>query len=1370
MPVYQYQGVHYDLPDGLSNDDALGKIKAHLGQASEKEDPSFLKQAQDIGSGLMNTPSLRQFQAPASIASGMAGQMAGGWAGLTGGGADAVRKTQEALTYQPRDEGAQAITENLGKAFNVPIDIAGEAAGDIGRSLGNEALGETLGSAGMETALNFMPLHKAVGMRPKPGEIPPAPRIEPAPAPQRPIGEQMELPLQNSAQQAAEMRGATQGQPDLFGPQNIPRADIGPEIGPRPVPEPIDTMSQHRLFDMSEDARLRNPTEAVTGDWRVDENGIPIKADLSMEAANLENPLQRNLWGDELPRKHEQEAPVPLTEAIDAMPNLPWESPRSVGIDMLSNGPIRRGPYSSQRGAVDLFRNNASGESSASLEAQGRLRQESALDRGRFVIRANGETMPLVGVDGVDYVPKQGEVVVQKNVGKDTYTVLDNNGVKNTQAAVNRAMPRLRSQSGSAPWINDLADAVIKAMGGKVDSGTMKTLPPSEAGKTLMPEQVQRKIELRNKTNASATLKRIAPEYSDITSPEEAIASAQGGKDINSNIVRDQTISGINGQVMLKRNNPVLNYTRYELQTARNKQTKFSKDYVTGKDGVATNYSKMSVPERVQAVETLREAAVAGVELDAAKVAKMNISEKQKSYILSVREGMDAMWDMAADALQMSGRDAFTKRAGYLPNMFTGSYKSLVGTMVDGVFKTSEVVQADTRAGHRAAVKAALVATPGSKAIELPRVGLKQMGRGNNSLFNGFNDIINTIAQHDPRFAELQMNAQMKINEANHKLMNFDVHELKKKGVKGAVGDVRGMSREQNASELGKALINYLEQGAEYYTSQEALNNVGKVLTSPDVDMPNAKKVAADHIKHVTGQDLNPIGAALNWTIDGMFKAAGVSPKIPLGVARELKTWAGIHMMGLWNPTFTALQLTQVLTGAMPEMMKVGGKLGMTGEVTKSATTAPMMLGVLKATRPLGIDVPKMVPQHLVEAYDWAHDHGIMDFSELEIAHSAAKNKGVKMAEKIGALPISIGESMTRPPVFMVFADIFHKFGLDNDTAFRAAQHATNISMGDYHPAERPKIYAGLGLVGEFGGALTTYKHNMLTNLWNRGNDVLMKDQTGSRYVTPAIAALATASLFQGVTGMPGFDEADAIYQWATGMMGNKQGITETALHDAPEWSKYGYLSASTGLDFQSRASMSRILPELKGGSLSPQLSVLADVFGKAWTAGKFQDQQSFNDLAKAIAPAGLKGAVEDAMFTDKQGYVSNAAGELMNDQPRTEKERLIRKMFAIRPLRETVESKDVFIDAKSIKEKEDAQKEISRRFRQAFAANDQKGMDRLAQVYYDKEGDPQTLLSDSALQDQIMRSNQSQRERMTGKLEATMKSINRYRDMNDGR
>jgi len=39
MPVYQYEGQHYDLPDGLSNEQAIAKIQTHLGSTTTLQQP-----------------------------------------------------------------------------------------------------------------------------------------------------------------------------------------------------------------------------------------------------------------------------------------------------------------------------------------------------------------------------------------------------------------------------------------------------------------------------------------------------------------------------------------------------------------------------------------------------------------------------------------------------------------------------------------------------------------------------------------------------------------------------------------------------------------------------------------------------------------------------------------------------------------------------------------------------------------------------------------------------------------------------------------------------------------------------------------------------------------------------------------------------------------------------------------------------------------------------------------------------------------------------------------------------------------------------------------------------------------------------------
>lgn len=78
--------------------------------------------------------------------------------------------------------------------------------------------------------------------------------------------------------------------------------------------------------------------------------------------------------------------------------------------------------------------NNASGESSASVEAINRVKQEKKAGRERFMIGADDTVTPLTGVDAVDARAKRGQVIVQRGVGADEYTILDRGGLSAAQA------------------------------------------------------------------------------------------------------------------------------------------------------------------------------------------------------------------------------------------------------------------------------------------------------------------------------------------------------------------------------------------------------------------------------------------------------------------------------------------------------------------------------------------------------------------------------------------------------------------------------------------------------------------------------------------------------------------------------------------------------------------------------------------------------------------------------------------------------------------------------------------------------------------------------------------------------------------------
>lgn len=104
-----------------------------------------------------------------------------------------------------------------------------------------------------------------------------------------------------------------------------------------------------------------------------------------------------------------------------------------------------------QRGGInledlmDVFRNNASGESPASLEAIGRLREEAALGRERLLVDRDGTVRPLIGVDAVDQAARPGQVILQRGVGKDEWTVMSS-GEGVTQGGQARALEAVRKR------------------------------------------------------------------------------------------------------------------------------------------------------------------------------------------------------------------------------------------------------------------------------------------------------------------------------------------------------------------------------------------------------------------------------------------------------------------------------------------------------------------------------------------------------------------------------------------------------------------------------------------------------------------------------------------------------------------------------------------------------------------------------------------------------------------------------------------------------------------------------------------------------------------------------------------------------------
>jgi hypothetical protein len=248
-------------------------------------------------------------------------------------------------------------------------------------------------------------------------------------------------PVQSGAQVAGGVlarRALTGNTPQAIA--NVPRGGLGEELAPieqgppqpppgltastptAPAPAAAQPPGQLSLADLLSTGVEQRPAEGLSvGPMGAPPaSGVPFKRNASHESGLLS--LADDLIG-------------PAGQAVPAKKNSDLPAVMSQGVP---EGIITR---TAPRPSLN---NNASGESSASLEAINRNAQESAAGQGRFIIDPDGNVTPLTGVDAVDAKAPKGSVIVQKGIGSKPFTVIDRGGLPESHAngLVSRAFNR----------------------------------------------------------------------------------------------------------------------------------------------------------------------------------------------------------------------------------------------------------------------------------------------------------------------------------------------------------------------------------------------------------------------------------------------------------------------------------------------------------------------------------------------------------------------------------------------------------------------------------------------------------------------------------------------------------------------------------------------------------------------------------------------------------------------------------------------------------------------------------------------------------------------------------------------------------------
>jgi hypothetical protein len=350
--------------------------------------------------------------------------------------------------------------------------------------------------------------------------------------------------------------------------------------------------------------------------------------------------------------------------------------------------------------------------------------------------------------------------------------------------------------------------------------------------------------------------------------------------------------------------------------------------------------------------------------------------------------------------------------------------------------------------------------------------------------------------------------------------------------------------------------------------------------------------------------------------------------------------------------------------------------------------------------------------------------------------------------------------------VFLGYVELLVSHGVDKNTAFAIAEKGTETSMINYHPNERPMLYSKLGVLGQFAGGLTTYKHGSINALAH-----LTQEAKNPRKAIPIASAALVMLILAGITGTPGYQELDQLYsKISEHIKGEPSTIRQDFLKNIPEWVKSGAISSATNLNMQAKWSAADMVPDSLFKAASPHLEAAGQIVNKIVTYLSDPSETNKANLLMAASPSSLKGFTEEKFKKDSQGRVLDYQGLPKFTDPRSEENWNKRKYFGVGLLDETVKGEELYKQrqAQVFKEKKIAEK--SKQVKQAYIDKDfMRGAKLMAE--YEKLAGPE---AQQALMQELMDktlpvdTNLGQKERYQG-TPKNLQGVKKYENYNKG-
>lgn len=974
-----------------------------------------------------------------------------------------------------------------------------------------------------------------------------------------------------------------------------------------------------------------NDPMARMPEMRIDENGIPIRADLSMEVRNLENPLQRNLWGDELPGRT-GDGGLPLTRAIDKME----PAARSQAIRDQFMGPSR-----SQRGAFnpEVFKEGF--EKLKKLPNGITLRATS--DGAELKIAAVdklGRTVGWTSMSPENWAnPKPTDNLVSNYTGSNQRGMAAEMYRFASELGNDIQPSKVRTEAGKAMWdsferkglaqngmigrqrggidYKAVTDAVVEAFS---RIGTKDKFDLPMTGKDAMDRMPALKGAVKDIIPEPPTLEQSKAKILSEKDTPSILANVQSGgintsQKFRNTLIQDTTRWNLYGQKVADRT------IRNEIMPMEREFRNLPKQQL---EGVSEVLRREMFAEKRYTPEQLRSA---------------GLSDKAIQAYNAIREQFDKALNKLNEGRAAFGKDPVTAKEAYMASRWAGDWHV---PLYDKSGKLVWYIREGSEANAKKAVEW-LKKNELGKELDFDRAQVQHRKsafdpNSPRDVASAYKEFISLLDENDPRTQALKDAMEQSMKDDAYDFMNTKKHFLQKGNTRGFIGDKPWQSTNQNAKELLKSQFQYLKEANRWAETQKAMVRVKEFLADPEIQkaQPNAVAYAHTYLQNSLGLGVNPAIA----TLESMAtKAVGRSRSELYAGMNTLKSMFYLQKLGasVGYMAFTPLQA--VLSVANHRMLTTEGFSHNAAKTTLLALS-DMATGIARhaSGEMFGRDLKVPMSKTGEAALKYAEENGMISHDIFDDNSALGVPKALSAAHGALGWTISAPEKVGRLATFMSFVHHLEASGKFADRAelFQKAEDLTNEVMVDFRRSERPMMFNKAGIAGEAVVPLKSF----VFSYYNQLSKFVRMAANGTP--TPLVAFLAAQYTIGGLVNMPGMNEGEGMVNLIKKMllgMGaldsykavkDVPGPKEAMVAHLPELAAYGPISKVTGIDFSSRASTGLVnLDNPRMSDLTPVPEMLGDVGKSALDLAVNHDKTSLMQSIWNLGTPSMKGMVE---------------------------------------------------------------------------------------------------------------------------------------------